>query len=128
MLAIDHVIQTTGIGIPELSLETLPRLIGKFVKKRLRPGIAKFMSKIPEDSQRVVPQGLDLHGLSRSGSHHPMAHLGVHPCQLDTRLAAGQKSVGVHVDPIASSTQMPIDDFLQLRIQALADESMLACI
>src|SRR5512143_2623445 len=114
MLTIDHVVQTASVRIPELSVEAIFCVLGKLAKKCLGSRVAKLMREIAENTQRVVPERLNLDGLARPGSHHAVADFGVHPRELDAGLTTCQKAVAVEADPIARAASMPVDDFLQL--------------
>lgn len=74
----------------------------------------------PDDSRRRVPGH---HRGSRDGTrgcaarrHHPAIELGVHPGQVRVRLAGAQQTiVGVHVDAVAGSGDVPGHDLPQNR-------------
>ncbi len=114
MLSVDHVVKTAGLGVPELRVEAPARLISELAQKCLQPRIAELMSKIAEDSQRVVPERLNFDRFPRSRRYHPIADLGIHPRQLNAWLSAGQQSVAIGADAVAGSAKMPLHDLLQL--------------
>src|SRR5512132_4906 len=120
MLTVNYVVQTTGVRVPKLSVEAVFRLLGKLAEKRSGSRVAELVRESAQNTQRVVPERLNLDRLPCPGRDHPIADLGVHPRELDTGLTACQKAVAVQADPIAGAAGMPVDDFLQLRIESRA--------
>ena len=81
--------------------------------------LLQLAGKARHDAQGVVPQGVDLDRFAAARCHHPLAHPGVHPGELDTRLTGAQQAVsGVHADAIARAPDMPVDDRRQHREHA----------
>ena len=80
--------------------------------------IAKARGEIFHDAQRVVPQRLNLHRLADARRHYPVADFGVHPGELHARFAGSQQPVAFfHVDAVARSLHVPLDDLQQHRIK-----------
>ena len=99
---VHHIEEAVPLRVPEACAERLagpPCLSGA---GRLAEGGA--------DLQGVHPQRLDLHRLADPRCHHPVAHLGVHPGQLDARHACRQQSVGVAADAEARPPRVSLED------------------
>ena len=60
---------------------------------------AEPMGKAFHDAQGVVPQRLDLDGLTVLRRDHPIADFDVHPGQLHARFAGGEQPVAAHSRP-----------------------------
>src|SRR5690349_5268100 len=126
MFTVDHVVQTAGLRVPELSVEAVFRVLGKLVQKHLRSRVAELVRKIAQNAERVVPERLNLDGFARPGSNNPVADLSVHPGELDAGFTTRQKAIAVETNAITSTSSMPLDDFLQLRIKSRTDKVVIA--
>src|SRR5207253_4558546 len=81
---------------------------------RPRPGVelGPALGELAPDAQRVQPERLHLDGLADTRRDHPVAHLGVHPGELDAGLARGEEAVAVDVDPVAGPGHIAREDRL----------------
>ena len=75
--------------------------------------VARFRkqpSKSGDRFERVDPQRINLHGLSRAGRHHPVADFSIHPSELDSRTTGIEQPVGrVRVDAVAGARDVRLD-------------------
>src|ERR1043165_1199398 len=78
-LAINHIVKTTGLRIPEQFIKTRPRQLCAVSVLSLPLRLAKLCSQLFHDAQGVVPERLNLYGQSPSRRHDPIANLRVHP-------------------------------------------------
>src|SRR2546426_599644 len=86
------------------------------------------MRQLLHDTQSVVPQRLNLDRLARPRGDDPIADLGVHPGELNTRLTAGEQSIFSSANAISRALDMPIDDVLQTSVQMILNEGTVAAI
>ncbi len=82
--AIDHVVEIAAVRVPK-ALEAGRGVLGQRVK-RLWLGYTQVGVQPVEHTQRVDPQGIDLHWFPDARGHHPIAHLGIHPGELHSCL------------------------------------------
>ncbi len=80
-------------------------------------------------AQRAVPKRIDLDGLTDAGRHHPVADLGIHPRELDSRLARAEEAVG-RVLAYAVSRTLPVgrDDLFENGEEILYELHVAGCL
>src|SRR6266567_90659 len=120
--AVRNVVQAASILVPEEAIKT-PTRHRRHIAIPLRASfVFELLRKVFHDSQRVVPERLNLHGFSAARCNYPIANLGVHPCELNTGFAGCKQSAGVHFYSVPCAAHMPGDDVGENRIKFLADE------
>src|SRR3989442_1126948 len=123
----EDLVRSEGVVVsagPVDHVETAP---GGFVPEPLEPRLRPRGQRLPRPrrlsepagepghrDERVVPEGVDLDRFADPRRHHPVAHLRVHPGELDPGLARREQAVrGILPDSAAPSRAMPAGDLLQ---------------
>src|SRR5436853_55886 len=87
---VDDVVTVLLARMPE-AVETALDAVGKGV-----PGLGRA-SETPREprhrTERVVPERVDLDGFADTRGHHPVAHLCIHPRELNTALPRAEQGV-----------------------------------
>src|SRR5262249_45099957 len=99
-IATDHIEEASGGFVPEAFRKSGPRGVGEFLPMRGIRLVSEALAQVFRRAQGVVPKGLDLDRLAVTRGHHPVAHFGVHPGELHSRLAGKQQAVGVQADSV----------------------------
>ncbi len=84
LFTVDNVVQVISLGVPEAAVKGGAGLLGVVFYFVAHLEIAGIVKPLLEQSQGVVPQGVDFDSLlsSASGGDHPITDFGVHPGQL----------------------------------------------
>ena len=124
--AVDHVVEVAACGVPEPPTEAVGGLFGRGAVAGAGLRRAETMGQVGQHAQGIVPQGVDFDRFADARRDHPVAHLGVHPGELNPRLAGVQQAV-VRVDAngVARPAPVPVDDLRQ-RGKQLRDERKIA--
>src|SRR5581483_2300265 len=97
--AIHHVIEITALRVPEAIVERFLCLRGVSRDTVCLAVAAGLPQPLFEQTEGVVPEGINLHCLAPPRRYHPIVHLGVHPGKLISFLPLRQKTVSrVHMD------------------------------
>src|ERR1043165_1589108 len=87
IVAVNRVIKTTRLFIPEPLVEARARALGQFSVSHTIRFIAKLCGQFPHDTERVVPERLNLYSKPAPRRHDPITDLRIHPGQLHSLLA-----------------------------------------
>ena len=118
VVGIDHIVEASIRLVPEALVEGAEPALEH---------LAVPAGNLLGDPERVQPERLDLHGLADARRHDPVAHLGVHPGELHSRLTAGEQAVGVEPYAVSSAPAVSVDDFGDRSPQARCDPREGAC-
>src|SRR5215468_5515947 len=111
--AIHHVVKIATLLVPKLAIEA-PSGQSRQAAIAFAPAfIAQPLREVLHDTERVVPERLNLDRISVPRCNHPIADLGVHPGQLHSGLTRMQQTVRVDFDAKPSATQMPFDNVIE---------------
>src|SRR5262249_7935886 len=113
---LDDVVETAGLGIPEALVERAPASFG--VRVELTGALLFTRSTRPfcEETQRVVPERVDLDGLAAPWRDDPPVALRVHPRELIAPCALDEEPVfRIDVNAEARALEMAAHDLRQLR-------------
>ena len=76
-------------------------------------------------AERVKPQSLNLDGLAVSRRDDPVTDLGIHPGELNSRIAGLDQPIGIHLDAVASSPYVPFDNIRHDGIEVISHERII---
>src|SRR2546427_5717965 len=108
---IDNVVKIAAFGEPKPLVERCSRFLCPFVVAFRRSLFVIFAQPIREQTECVVPKGVDLHRLAATRSDDPVPHLRVHPGKLITFLALREQAVvWIDMDVESRSAQMMFGD------------------
>src|SRR5690606_29973030 len=109
VFAVDYVVKVPDLRVPVARVETPLRLFGACAEGS---GIMVQLARpFRHETKRVVPQGLDFHGLAAARRYHPFADLGVHPGELIAGCARANQTVfGVDADAVTCAAHVMVDD------------------
>src|SRR5581483_9615197 len=98
--AIDHVVQTFGLVVPELLAEAVASLVGHVPVPRLGFLVPESTRELLHGAHSVVPERLRFYGLSDPRGHYPVTDLGVHPGELHAGLSRKQEPVFIDANDV----------------------------
>src|SRR5215467_4472010 len=114
--ALHDVVETVPLRIPEALIEGVLATRGVRGKGARRFLVTRSARPALEEPKRVVPQGVDLHGLPAPRRHHPAVALGVHPGELIALRPLDEEAVlGIDVDAKTRAREVTLHDFRELR-------------
>src|ERR1043166_5358732 len=111
MVDIDYIEETTALFIPEAAPKRT-----ECAFKQLFP-LGRILACNPK---RVEPERLNLYRLSHSRCDDMIAHLGIHPGQLQSFHSRAQKPIGVCANTETSSARIALDYRLRCFQQSLS--------
>ena len=116
VFTVDHVVKVPPVFVPETGVERLSRLC----RMRRHAICLNIAARIPQtlfqNSERVIPERIDLYSLSPARSDHPAVHLCIHPGELIALLSLNQQPVvAVDMNVEKCSAQVISNDVQQLR-------------
>src|SRR4051794_6693616 len=109
-IAVDYVVETSRGFVPELLAKTISSAVSQLLVVRAGKVVPKALRQVFHGSERVVPECFNLDGFSMPRRDHPIAHLGVHPGELHSRLAGQQQTITIQADAVTCAALVPRDD------------------
>src|SRR5439155_4522666 len=96
-------------------IERLPCLLSVLNERACRFLTLLCVYPPGKQTQRVVPERIDLHRLAATRRHHPITDFGIHPGELIISLALTEESIlRIDMDPKVCAAYMVIDHLAQL--------------
>src|SRR5690606_3872530 len=120
VLPVHHVVEVAALGVPEALIEGCARAVCRRVE--LVRGLRVASPPLPacEQPLRVIPERIDLYGLSPTRCDDPVVDLCVHPRELVADLALSEQPIlGIDTDPEARAAHVMRHDVAQYREQPL---------
>src|SRR6266550_5507060 len=97
MIGVDDIVEAGALSIPKTAAKTV-----ETARQRFLPSVIELTA----DPQGIQPQRLNFHRLADAWRYNPVAHLGVHPCELHARNARREQPILIHVDAVARASQV----------------------
>jgi len=99
--------QAADAFIPEQTIER-PARDGSHLAIAVSSGIiAETLCEVFHDSQRVIPERLNLDRLAVSWRDYLVADLCIHPRELNARFAGGEQPARIDLDPVTCAAHVP---------------------
>ena len=109
---VDDVIATTCRSVPKLR-KTMLHLRCEFCERF--DGFFYQRCEAGYRLERIKPQRINLHGLSDSRRHHPVADFGIHPGELHAGFTGVKQAILVHMNLVARSGYVRADHLVHDR-------------